>query len=156
MSKIEKILVPIDFSEGSKAAAEYALKLAGQFQASVTFLHIWEYPYYVGNEVMLQVPGQTAQTIIEFAKANAEREMKDFQVNMEKEGVQVHEVIRGGFIDKEIIDCADKEKFDLIVMGTHGRRGLSRMFLGSVAEKIIRHAHCPVLTINPKSDKSEA
>ncbi|MEK7483855.1 MAG: universal stress protein [Planctomycetota bacterium] len=153
MSTVKRILVPIDFSEGAKAAAQYAITLAKQFNATLDLLYIWEYPYYVGQDVMLQVPGQTAQSIIEYAKQQAQSEMITFLSKLSKEGVTIKEHIKGGIVDREIIEMVTKDHIDMIVMGTHGRSGISRLLLGSVAEKVLRNSPCPVVTISAHSEK---
>lgn len=153
MHKMNRILVPVDFSDGAQTATNYAIMLAKQFNAAIDFLNVWEYPYYVGDDVMLQVPGQTAQTIIDYAKEQAVVEMKKFMENLPKEtGVEWTENVKGGIVDIEIVAMAKEIPSDLIVMGTHGRRGLTHMLLGSVAEKVLRSAPCPVITIRPEEE----
>ncbi|MEK7483856.1 MAG: universal stress protein [Planctomycetota bacterium] len=153
MSKILRILVPIDFSESSKAAAQYALFLAKNFDASINIVHIWEQPYYFDSQVLLHTPGQTAQTITNYIETQAKTELKQFieALNVPKNVILENHFLHG-MIYSKIIDLA-KEGYDLIVMGTHGRSGVAHLLLGSVAEKVLRHAPCPVVTIKGPSEK---
>jgi nucleotide-binding universal stress UspA family protein len=143
MSPIRKILVPTDFSEGSAAATEQALTLAHAFEASVTLLHVYQVPAYVfpdgstfvaGPEVAARIERE-AEDAIAAAARSAEQ----------KSGVPVLTRTAIGAPFEEILRAA--RDFDLVVMGTHGRTGLRHLILGSVAERVVRQASCPVLTV---------
>lgn len=147
MPHVDKILVPVDFSVCSRAALEMAEVIAEKFGASVDVLHVWEPPRYVIPEVTVQLPGEPQQTLAQFARSAAGKEMEAFLVALEGKGqLRVRGRLESGDPTEVIIDLADREQYDLIVMGTHGRRGLSHVLLGSVAEKVVRRAACPVLT----------
>lgn len=152
MAKITRILVPTDFSESSKIAAEYAISLAEKFNATIDILYVWEQPYYFDSQLILHTPGQTAQTIADFVEAQAKEEMKKFIASLSAPAsVPIQDHFVHGIVYNRIIETAEKGPCDLIVMGTHGRTGVSRLVIGSVAEKVLRHAHCPVITMRSPS-----
>ena len=148
MVDIKKILVPVDFSACSAKALGCAASFAKLFGASVDVLHVWEPPRYVAPELMVQVPSYPDQTVAQFARTEAAKEMERFLSELEKEAAcEVQGRIESGDPTHMITDIASKDHYDLIVMGTHGRTGLSHLVLGSVAEKVVRKAHCPVVTV---------
>ena len=138
---VKKILVPTDFSDSSQEAVDYAVSLAQPFKAQVFFLHVMEPPAY-GLDFTLTHPGvpvEVKQKLTETIKRSVEKTKK---LGINAEG---HFVV--GVPYAEIINAAKKHKADLIVMGTHGRTGLTHFWLGSTAERVIQNAHCPVLTV---------
>lgn len=144
--KLERILVPVDFSEGSKAALEYAQGLAGRFGASVDVLHVWFTPAYISPAVAVQVARGEIETLELVARREAEQQMQSFLDGVPNpEGVPIATRIEYGYEPQAIVDIA--KSYDLVVMGTHGRSGLSHFIIGSVAEKVIRQAPCPVVCI---------
>jgi nucleotide-binding universal stress UspA family protein len=146
MLEIHKILVPVDFSECSKAALESAAALAERFEASVDVLHVWEPPHLVGPEFLIRERGETGHPIQDIALEQARKEMDRFLStfpNRERFNVR----FESGKPYKTITALASSEHYDAIVMGTHGRSGLPRMLIGSVAEKVVRTAPCPVVTV---------
>lgn len=148
MFTLKRILVPVDFSSASKNALELALDFARTFGASVDVLHVWEIPLYIVPETLVTMPGRTGQSLEEFTHERAEEEMKDFLAPIPPENdLKVsHRIIRGEPW-RTIVEIARSEGQDLIIMGTHGRRGLEHFLMGSVTEKVLRHAPCPVLTV---------
>jgi universal stress protein A len=147
MSQFKKILVPVDFSPSSKLALEYALSLAERFDGSVHVLHAWEVPAYLRPDLTVW-SGEVSATLADHAHAEAERGMLQFLADAKVVGRRnVTSQIASGAPYVTILSLAEEGKFDLIAMGTHGRTGLSHLVLGSVAEKIVRHSKCPVLTV---------
>jgi nucleotide-binding universal stress UspA family protein len=142
-----RILVPVDLSEGSRAIVEYALKVAQPFNASIELLHAWEPPQYVAPDLLVAAPGWNPQSLEKTALEAARKELETLvgQVQSPKPLTWRLEVGEPG---ATVLRVADQGGFDLIVMGTHGRRGLPRLLLGSVAQKVIARAHCPVLTLH--------
>jgi nucleotide-binding universal stress UspA family protein len=143
-STIQHILVPHDFSETAEKAFDFALDLADKLGAHVTVLHAYEIPTYafpegpvLTVEMMAQIE-RAATTAIDGILSRASRRSP---------GVKVKSTLRQGAAWREIDQAAVDLKADLIVLGTHGRRGIARALLGSVAEKIVRTASCPVLTV---------
>lgn len=155
---IKKILVPIDFSEGSQAALELAATFAKTFGASLELLHVWAPPTMVPMPLVV-VTSQAEQpmTLEELARTTAGTQMKDLVDPLKKQGLEVHSRVAIGTPAREIADLAGLGHFDLVVMGTHGRGLLGHALLGSVAEKVVRHAPCPVLTVRlPHAPKAPA
>ncbi|MCB9556452.1 MAG: universal stress protein [Deltaproteobacteria bacterium] len=151
MPLFRKILVPIDFSACSTAALDTAAELSKECDAQLDVLHVLELPHYVVPDVMVAVPGAGKQTLTEFARREASKELRQALERLETAGFMVNSRVRSGYPRDEILAVAEEGGYDLIVMGTHGRKGLSHLFLGSVAEQVVRRACCPVLTIRTKS-----
>jgi len=143
-STIQHILVPHDFSETAEKAFDFALDLADKLGAHVTVLHAYEIPTYAFPEGPVLTVEMMAQ--IERAAATAMDGVLS-RASGRSPGVKVKSTIRQGAAWREIDQAAVDLKADLIVLGTHGRKGLARALLGSVAEKIVRTAACPVLTV---------
>lgn len=144
----KRILVPTDFSPGSRDALDHATGLAERFGATVVALHIWQPPTLLRADDALSLGGEPYQTLAEMARKRARDEMDAFLTPLvEHEGLWFRRQIEMGEAADTILRVAAEGKFDLIVMGTHGRTGIKRMLLGSVAEKVSRRATCPVLTI---------
>ena len=142
---IARILVPVDFSDCSLEALEYTIQAAKEFAASVTILHVIE-PASYGLDFTLVHAGHAQKT------ADAlEARLGEFTTLLTRLGIPARHVLRGGAPGNTILDGARDGNADLIVMGTHGRRGFSHLVSGSVAEAVLRQAPCPVLTIkSPK------
>ena len=147
MREIRRILVPVDFSECSRAALECAILLAERLGGSVDVLHVWDIPHYVGPEFLIREPGETGHPLQKTALAQAETQMDEFLSGFQRERERFRVRFDSGKPYETIIKVADDEHFDAIVMGTHGRSGLQHLVLGSVAEKVVRTASCPVTTI---------
>jgi nucleotide-binding universal stress UspA family protein len=157
MPTLRRILVPVDFQEGSRAALVYAAFLAEPFHASIDVLHVWEPPHLVGADLLLHgsaSPG--GQTLAQFARTHAGHEMEHFLSAIERRGtIRVRGRLESGNVPRTIVQLAAETPYDLIVMGTHGRRGLERILLGSVAERVVRLAPCPVITLRATEDRPE-
>jgi nucleotide-binding universal stress UspA family protein len=144
MNAISKILVPIDFSDTSLQALDGAIDLAAQLEASVVVMHAYEIPI-----VNLWPDGAILASAAEAARiaSNAEIALRGALESRSKWGVKLESILREGSPPEEIDAIAEEIGADLIVIGTHGRRGILRALLGSVAEKVVRTARKPVLTI---------
>jgi universal stress protein A len=143
---VTKILVPTDFSETADEALAYAKTLAGCFGASLHLLHVFRDPHapamYV-PEVYVSVPDATRERALDDARARmAERLGPD-----EETYFHGTRAIVTGLTANQIVKYAADHGVELIVMGTHGRRGVAHLLLGSVAEHVVRTAPCPVLTV---------
>ena len=141
--KIGRILVPVDFSECAQTAVRYALGLAAQFSADVTLVHVVEQIIYPGDWMYPPL------AMADFATEKRDEVLKKMQSLVKKADVPVKTDVRVGRAWQEVIEVAQESKTDLIVLATHGYTGLKHVLLGSVAEKILRHAPCPVLTVRP-------
>jgi len=142
---LDRILVPIDFSDCSLDAVEYAVLVAQRGKASIKLLHVLE-PVSYGLDFTLlhETKREQMRRMITDRLSALVSALTSAQVTSEF-------LIRGGLPADSIVDVALTQPADLIVMGTHGRRGLSHTFFGSVAESVLRRARCPVLTVrSPK------
>jgi universal stress protein A len=138
---IKRILVPIDFSAGSLKALASACDLGQRFGAELVLLHVVE-PIYVPDPYVAASP-----EVLETRWNAAKMEMARLRADLERQGRRVRTLVRDGAPSQIIVDTARSTDTDLIVMGTHGRTGLAHMWIGSVAEKVVRTAGCPVLTV---------
>ena len=147
---IKKILVPVDFSEGAKPALALAASMARTFRASIDLLHVWQPPPLIPFPVVI-VPSSSESTPVnmeELARTTAGAQMKELVAQLRDQGIaEVHSRVGVGSPAHEIVELAELGHFDLIIMGTHGRTGVVHAMLGSVAEKVVRRAKCPVLTV---------
>jgi nucleotide-binding universal stress UspA family protein len=142
---LERILVPVDFSDCSLNALEYAAVVAQQAKASLMLLHVLE-PVSYGLDFTLGHSRTREQVRETWTKR-----LEELAASLRVRQVPVESQLRGGLPSDSILDSARTLPCDLIVMGTHGRRGISHAFSGSVAEAVLRKALCPVLTVrNPK------
>jgi len=149
MLKLSKILVPVDFSECSRAALEYAAFLADGFGASIDLLHVWEPPYYVVPEMLVYLPGDAEKSLAEFAQTQATKQMDEFVASVRSSlDFEVKRWYETGAPADTILKTAHEGAHDLIVMGTHGRTGLQHLLMGSVTERVVRRAAVPVLTVH--------
>lgn len=139
----KKILVPTDGSRGVEKAVNCATTIALAFEAKVYLLFVAEPP-----TMLLEYANIAEKNIIEALHQEGERILEKTADAIRKAGVEeVGTVLRTGTPAKVILDFANEEKVDLIVMGTHGRRGLDRVLLGSVTEEVVRVAKVPVMTV---------
>jgi universal stress protein A len=148
MHRISRILAPVDFSPCSRASLSQALKFAERFNAPVQVLNVWEVPHNVRPDLMVWIEGSDGQPVSQIASADAGRQMNAFLADLSpEERARIEVKLEGGDPVDTILQVASEGGFDLIVMGTHGRRGLTHLLIGSVAEKVVRQAACPVLTV---------
>jgi nucleotide-binding universal stress UspA family protein len=141
--EIRQILAPTDFSECSKQAVACAYELAQTFGARLALLHVLDdLPSYIGF-----IPPGGAAAILEDLERQVRLDLTQLLPTAEDAKVEVVTQVVTGTPYLKIIEIAQKEKADLIVIATHGRTGLSHLVMGSVAERIVRLAPCPVLTI---------
>jgi universal stress protein A len=149
MTPFRKILVPVDFSEHSDLAFKTAAALSQTYTAPLTLVYVYE-------PLALAVP----EGYMIFNEAQLSRMFDEFRQGLAKQkqaaeaagALNVETLMLHGFAAGEIQRFAAEGGFDLIVMGTHGRRGLGHAVLGSVAERVVRTAPCPVLTVRAKTN----
>ncbi len=134
---VARILAPTDFSVRSLAALEHAEDVARTYEAELIVVHVEEIPL-------------TPSELVGLTGGAAEREVARVVSHLRADDVRARGVMRAGAPAAEILKVADDEKVDLIVVGTHGRKGVPHLLLGSVAEQLVRDARCPVLTVRPK------
>jgi nucleotide-binding universal stress UspA family protein len=146
MVTIKKILVPIDFSDNAEHVMEYALSVAHHFKANILLCFVAQLYTDYSDFFIPQMPVVAIEEEID--KAAKER-MRKF-VEAYSNDVHIEECVLIGNVSHEILHLAKKRGVDLIVMGTHGYQGLEKILFGSVAEKVVKTAPCPVLTVKPK------
>jgi nucleotide-binding universal stress UspA family protein len=145
MPTIKKVLFATDFSEASDAALEYATAMAGAFHATLHVLHVledlaahaWTTEVYVAA-----LPG-----VHEEMERQARERLEQLLTPEQRAEYSVVLALRSGSPFVEVVRYARDEGMDLIVLGTHGRGAIAHMLLGSVAERVVRKAHCPVVTV---------
>jgi nucleotide-binding universal stress UspA family protein len=150
MTRIARILVPVDFTDYSNRAVDYAGMLAAEFGARVRVLHVIEKFTYSVTDTIQVVDHYSA------LQAIAQPLIEGLRKRLDERGVAAEAEIRTGTPYAEILDEAKRFKPDLIVMGTHGRTGLAHALLGSVAERVVRLATCPVLTVRSETSGAAA
>lgn len=140
---IKRILVPIDFSSTSLAALDSAVAFAKPLKAEVVLLHVVEPVFYAMSE--FAAPGMSQLLEQEYRSDRAQ--IARLAERCAKRQVKTRGLVQVGTAYQAIVDTAKKVHADMIVMATHGRTGLPHFLLGSVAERVVRLAACPVLTI---------
>jgi nucleotide-binding universal stress UspA family protein len=145
MDTIKNILVPVDFSSASRHALQYACTLADATGASLHVMHVVETPYLPGAVVEMYLP-PPAQ-LIEELETNAQSVLDAMLTPEQKARYRAVMVRRTGSAAHEILTYLQAHAMDLVVMSTHGRGGVARLMMGSVADKVVRAAPCPVLTL---------
>jgi nucleotide-binding universal stress UspA family protein len=144
MAELRRFLVPTDFTETSDRALDWAIDLAARVGASVTVMHAYEIPVLGFPDGALIATPEVAARISDAARGALDRTV----ARCKDRGVPLDAVLRDGVPYEEVNTLAEAIKADLIIIGTHGRRGLARALLGSVAENVIRTATRPVVTIH--------
>ena len=141
--RMKHILVPIDFSDCSKKALRYAVPLAKQHEADLTLLYVLPAPAYAAGDY----GGLPTGGLEDEMRASSRRELAALAVDEVERQVPTDVVIRSGSAANEIMNLARSLPADLIVISTHGRTGLPHVFLGSVVERVVQRAPCPVLVV---------
>ena len=148
MINIERILLPTDFSDNSYAALDYAIKLAEVNNAELYLLHVVNSPVQYDSFLLSSFHVDEINKKAISAKRQALLNLIQTRIS---EKVHVRAMLRHGVPFVEIINAARECIADMIVMGTHGSAGLQNMLIGSVAEKVVRKAPCPVLTVKARA-----
>ena len=144
--QIKQILVPTDFSENAQHAVSYAVELAKQCSAKLHLLHTPVIPTYLLMDLSYS-PGPEAVTRI----LNESQEALDEQAKVvAAAGVEHFSAIREGTVHEVIRDYAKEHDVDLVIVGTHGRTGVSKLMYGSVTERVIKTVHTPILVVPPE------
>jgi nucleotide-binding universal stress UspA family protein len=146
MKEIRKILFPVDFSEVTPKVAPYVITMAEKFDAEVHVLFVAGTLYYLADMFVPQPSIEQLET--EMVKG-ARKKMRKFTNDVFKPRVAVKKRIAHGDPAEEIISYIKSEGIDLVIMGTHGRKGISQILFGSVANTVTKVSPAPVLTVNP-------
>ncbi|HEX3771966.1 MAG TPA: universal stress protein [Polyangiaceae bacterium] len=148
MADFRRILVPTDFTETSERALDWAFSAAERLGSAISVMHAYEIPIVGFPDGALVATAEIASRMNDAARTGLER------IVSQRAGgkIQIHGILREGVPWEEIVRVSDEIDADLIVIGTHGRKGLARALLGSVAENVVRTATRPVLTIHGPRD----
>ncbi|MDP1571007.1 MAG: universal stress protein [Vicinamibacterales bacterium] len=147
MIEIRRILCPIDFSDYSRRALDHAVAIARWYGSTITVLHVCSTTPVAAYAPGAPTPGVGSIVLTEADRRELLAEMTRFIEAESAPGIPVEAMIREGAAAAEILSQATDLKADLLVMGTHGRSGFERLLLGSITEKVLRKASCPVLTV---------
>ncbi len=142
--KIKNILFPTDFSQGARAAMHYAVSLARDYHARLILLYVLQdiaiAEWYLPSSI-------SATDLVEDMEKGAWKEIKSWETEVSTQVSSVEKMVLRGVPFVEIVKTAKDRNVDMIVIGTHGRTGIDHMLFGSTAEKVLRKAPCPVLTV---------
>lgn len=141
---IKRILFPTDFSEGALNALPYAVDMAKSYGAKLYMLHVI---YDIATASGLHVPHVSVDEMYKELDASARKELDKFGMDKRGDIKDVECTVIRGIPYEEILKFAQEKNIDLIIIGTHGRKGLDRVLFGSTAERVVRNASCPVLTV---------
>jgi nucleotide-binding universal stress UspA family protein len=152
--ELRRVLVPVDYSEGSRRALDYATSLAAAAKAELDVVHVWDRPSYVSEDVVVHGPADTRRSLGELIRENAEQQMEEFLASAfdagtpKTSGRPSHRLLSGEPASTLIAEL-EKGAHDLVVIGTHGRTGVKHFLLGSIAEKLVRYSTVPVIAVPP-------
>jgi nucleotide-binding universal stress UspA family protein len=146
MKKVQKILFPIDFTSHFETLLPWVSTFAEKFEAAVYVLFVAQ---DLSSFSSFYVPHGNIQSFQQEAVASARKKMAAVAQQFFKKFPRLETRVELGSPAAKILELADKEKIDLIIMGAHGRKGLDRAIFGSVAAKVVKSAPCPVMTIRP-------
>lgn len=152
MTAIKRILVATDFSDCARNAVDYALSWAERLGAELDIVHVFERPVYFEVGVAHRLRHDVDQWIGELKREMA-AQMDALITQLKGRAPTIRSVLKEGAPGEEILKTARDTSADLIVMGTHGRSGLSHALIGSVAERVVRQALCPVLTVPSQTSR---
>jgi universal stress protein A len=151
MKPFQKILVPVDFSEHSAEAVRVAADLSRRLEASLTLVHVYDPLVYALPDGFTYMPQPAIDQLLQaFSDQLAKTKLQALEAGARRVETQVLQ----GLVAGAIIDHAARGAFDLIVMGTHGRTGMQHVLMGSTAERVVRLAACPVLTLKKATVKA--
>lgn len=148
---VRRVLTPIDFSDNSRLIAESAAYMAGRFNAQMHLIFVVQnFEDYSGFFVPQMTMPTLETELVEGAEEKMESFCRDLQPICDQCGVaELQSRVFMGDVAEKIVEYATEVGSDLIIMGTHGYKGLEKIMFGSVADKVVRGASCPVMTINP-------
>lgn len=144
---LKSILVPVDYSACSRAALRFALDLAQRYQAKLDVVHVWDRPSYVSDVLMTSTEPMSRKSLIQLIQENAQRDLDEFLSGVELPPGTASGRLLSGDPASTVLKEIKEVKPDLVVVGTHGRTGLTHVLLGSVAEKLARLSPVPVMIV---------
>ena len=148
MVQIKNILFPIelDFSEGNQKILPYVKSMADKYQADLHLLYVLRDPE---GYATFYAPHLNLEKMVDEIAFEAGKKLEEYAQKNLADHKNVQTKVRIGGVAREIVEYAGEKNIDLIVMGTHGRKGLEAAFFGSVAQKVVKNSPVPVLTVNP-------
>jgi nucleotide-binding universal stress UspA family protein len=154
MSQLSQILVPVDFSECSGLAVRLAGRYAATFRAEIDLLHVTELPVFVPDE-HAGAGALASRELADLAEKQSRTKLDALVADCARQGLKIRRAItERGRPSEVVVDVAKRGNYDLLTIATHGRTGFTRTLLGSVAERVVRHAPCPVLSVRAPSPKA--
>ncbi len=150
--EIKRILFPTDISEGSAHAVPFVTDLTKHYGAKLYVIHVM---YDVARATGWYVPHMSMDELYRDIEANAKKEIEKCCVEELRGYKNIQYTVLKGVPHEEILKFAEENSIDLIIMGTHSRKGLDRVIFGSTAERVVRHAPCPVLSVGYPVQKKE-
>ena len=149
--QIRRILVPIDFSRHADAVVEWAAHLAEEHSSAIVLLHVYHLPVEFQQMESAYLPADFWASV----KEEAKRQLAKYGERLRARGLAVSEVAREGYPATVIEEEVARQDADMIVIGSHGRTGLKHLLLGSIAERVVQKATCPVLTVKTPAEPGE-
>ncbi len=146
MKTFQRILVATDFTETCGRALDEAIRLARESGATLIVTHAFQVP---PTATVCSLPANVFEEYESALRAGASAKLGILVEKIRAQGVEARPLLVEGFADEQIVEAAVREKADLVVMGTHGRQGVARFFLGSVAARVVAACPCPVMTLRP-------
>jgi nucleotide-binding universal stress UspA family protein len=144
---IRRILVPIDFSEHAEYVIEWASHLASEHASHLILLHVYHLPVEFQQLEGAYLPPDFWANV----KKEADQSLSRYVGELREQGLDVEAVVREGYPATVIVDEAEAQRADLVVIGTHGLSGLKHLLLGSIAERVVQKASCPVLAVKRRA-----
>jgi nucleotide-binding universal stress UspA family protein len=144
MNDIQQVLIPVDFHRHSDALADFAVGVANKLGARATLVHVVE-----NVDVYADYTPDYLTKVSQELRDHAEKKMADFLEGLKAKCPGCEGVVLFGDAADSIVELAGERKADLIIMGTHGAKGIEKVLLGSVAERVLKRAGCPTLVYNP-------
>ncbi len=145
--EVRRILAPIDFSENAASVLDWAAHLAKEHGSRILLLHVYHLPVEFQQLEGAYLPPDFWSTV----KNEAEQQLGRFAEDLRGRGLEIEALVREGYPATVIVEEAESLEADLVVIGTHGLSGLKHMLLGSIAERVVQKAPCPVLTVKSNS-----
>jgi universal stress protein A len=153
--KVRSILVPVDYSECSADALALAAELAAALGAALDVVHVWDRPAYVSDDTRVG-HGEGARSLVDLICETTRADMESFTAKAQlAPGTKLTTRLLAGNPAAVVLKELAEGRHELLVVGTHGRTGLSRLLLGSVAEKLVRLSPVPVVTVPRRSSRTE-
>ena len=148
MYEISKIIVPVDFGQHTEKLVDFSMFIAKKFSAEILFFHVSEsFEGYIGFD------HPSIDEIDKELRAHSEREMKKLLDKIRPDCQNCSgEVVNGDIVD-EIVACVEKSGAQMIIIGTHGAKGIEKILVGNIAERVVRNAPCPTLLFNPYKNR---